>query len=191
MTDDEETSPIMGAGNGGRVSARPDWRSEQEKPEGFVDHLQRARERIAELRQSLGDFENEDSDLYLDKWYVEAPPGWTYEWKNHTVFNKEFPDYANALQRNGWSPVPANRHREKLYPGYSSASIIQDGMMLYERPKELTERRRMLEFRKAVGQVRAKEAAISEAPPGTAPRDQHLKTVPRFGHSVGPIRVPD
>jgi hypothetical protein len=172
-------------------SGRAGFRDEEEARPGYMDHMERARRRISELRAQYGDMEDEDSDVNLDRFYAESPPGWTYEWKTHTVFNKTFPHYTNQLLRSGWSPVPASRHRELLFPEYSDESIIVDGLMLMERPKELTDRRRMRERSKATDQVRNSEAKLTEAPPGTAPRDQHRKTQPRVGSTVGPIGVPD
>jgi len=78
-----------------------------------------------------------------------------------------------------------------LYPEYNDETIILDGLMLMERPKELTDRRRLREKLKATDQVRNSEAKLVEAPAGTAPRDQHRKTQPRVGSTVGPIGVPD
>ena len=60
------------------------------------------------MRALHGDDDN--SEVFVDKWYAAAPPGWTYEWKTHSVFNKEFPQYHNSLLRTGWAPVPASRH---------------------------------------------------------------------------------
>lgn len=181
----DEHLSFMGA------NGRPGIRDEDEARPGYVDHVERARRRISELRAQYGDLDEEEGDVYLDRFYAEAPTGWTYEWKTHTVFNKTFPHYTNQLLRSGWSPVPANRHRELLFPEYADESIIIEGLMLMERPKELTERRRMRERIKATDQVRNSEAKLVEAPPGTAPRDSHRKTQPRVGSSVGPIGVPD
>jgi hypothetical protein len=174
------------------ANGRPGYRDPEEARPGYVDHMERARQRISQLRAQYGDLdESGDDEVYLDRFYAEAPPGWTYEWKTHTVFNKQFPHYMTALLRGGWSPVPAHRHRELLYPEYADESIILDGLMLMERPKELTDRRRMRDERKATEQVRTSEAKLSEAPPGTAPRDAHRKTKPRLGSAVGPIGIPD
>jgi hypothetical protein len=189
MTDFQGEEGFMGA-----RTARPGYRdldADEARP-GYVDHMDRARRRISELRAQYGDMDDDnDSDVYLDRFYAESPPGWTYEWKTHTVFNKAFPHYTTQLLRSGWSPVPANRHRELLYPEYTDESIIIDGLMLMERPKELTDRRRLREKLKATDQVRNSEAKLVEAPAGTAPRDAHRKTQPRVGSTVGPIGVPD
>ena len=186
MTDLRGSEDFMGSGG------RPGFRDADDQRPGYVDHMERSRRRIAELRAQYGDLdEDSDGDLYLDRFYAESPPGWTYEWKTHTVFNKNFPHYTNQLLRAGWSPVPANRHRDLVFPDYADESIIIDGLMLMERPRELTDRRRMRERIKATDQVRNSEAKLSDAPPGTAPRDQHRKTYPRVGAAVGPIGIPD
>jgi hypothetical protein len=182
---EEELGSFMGS------RARPGVRDDDEARPGYIDHMERARRRISELRAQYGDLDDDNSDVYLDRFFAEAPPGWTYEWKTHTVFNKSFPHYTTQLMRSGWAPVPANRHRELLYPEYTDESIIIEGLMLMERPKELTDRRRLRERIKATEQVRNSEAKLVDAPPGTAPRDAHRKTQPRVGSSVGPIGVPD
>lgn len=183
---DDDSAGFMGA-------RRPGYRDmdERELRPGYVDHMERARERISQLRAQYGDMDEEDSDVYLDRFFAESPPGWTYEWKTHTVFGKNFPHYTTQLLRSGWAPVPANRHRELLFPEYVDESIIIDGLILMERPKELTDRRRLRERNKATDQVRNSEAKLVEAPAGTAPRDAHRKTHPRVGSSVGPIGIPD
>jgi hypothetical protein len=111
-----------------------------------IDHEARARQRVAEIRAIHGD--DEFSETYVDKWFAQAPPGWVYEWKTHSVWNKEYPQYVNGLQRTGWSPVQAARHRELLFPEYEAENIIIDGMILMERPKELTDRVRQREHKK-------------------------------------------
>ena len=78
----EEFSGFMGTGG------RAGYRAEDEARPGYVDHVERARRRISELRAQYGDMDEEDSDVYLDRFFVEAPPGWTYEWKTYTVFGK-------------------------------------------------------------------------------------------------------
>jgi hypothetical protein len=155
----------------------------------IVDHLARARARIAEIRAVHGD--DDFSDVYVDKWFAQAPEGWTYEWKTHSVWNKEYPQYLSALQRTGWSPVPAGRHRELLYPEYDGENIIVDGMILMERPKELTEKVRQREYRRAIEVVRNSERKLAEAPAGTAPRTAFAETTPRVRGHVGPVSISD
>lgn len=163
-------------------------RESDEMRPGFEDHLERARKRVSEIRALQGD--DDISEVFVDKWYAQAPPGWTYEWKTHSVFNKEFPQYMTSLMRTGWTAVPAARHRDLTYPGYEGESILVDGMLLMERPKELTDRVRKRETNKAWDQVRNAEAKLADAGPGQAPRDANPRTMPRLASHTGPV-IPD
>ena len=163
MTDFQGEDPGFMSARSGRQGYRDLDEGDEARP-GYVDHMERARRRISELRAQYGDLDSGDGDMYLDRFYAESPPGWTYEWKTHSVFNKTIPHYSNQLLRTGWAPVPANRHRELLFPEYTDESIIIDGLMLMERPKELTDRRRLRERNKAAEQVRNSEAKLVDAP---------------------------
>ena len=66
-----------------------------------------------------------------------APDGWTYEWKRNTLVNQEDPAYMTSLIRTGWEPVPAKRHPEMMPIG-ATKSIERKGMILMERPAEVT-----------------------------------------------------
>jgi hypothetical protein len=164
-------------------------RESDERRPGGDDHLERARKRIAEIRALAGD-DDDNSEVFVDKWFAQAPPGWTYEWKTHSVFNKEYPQYLTSLMRTGWTPVPASRHRDLTYPGYDGENVIVDGMLLMERPKELTDRVRKRETLKAWDQVRQSEAKLAEAGPGQAPRNANPMTMPRLASHTGPV-IPD
>jgi hypothetical protein len=174
--------------NGNRETTRPPEEMAAAKPQ-IVDHQARARARMAEIRAVHGDLTF--SEDFVDKWYAPPPDGWTYEWKTHSVWNKEYPQYISALQRTGWAPVPADRVRELLYPEYEAESTILDGMILMERPKELTDQVRQREYRRAVETVRSSERKLAEAPAGTAPRNAHAETTPRVSGHVGPVSILD
>jgi hypothetical protein len=154
-----------------------------------VDHEARARARVAEIRAIHGD--DDFSDAYVDKWFAAAPPGWVYEWKTFAVWNKEYPQYVSGLQRTGWSPVQADRHRELLFPEYEGENIIIDGMILMERPRELTDRVRKREYKNAIDVVRNSELKLAEAPAGTGPRTAFAETAPRVRGHVGPVTIND
>lgn len=154
-----------------------------------VDHEARARARIAEIRAIHGD--GDFSEVYVDKWFAAAPPGWIYEWKTHSVWNKEYPQYVSGLQRSGWSPVQAVRHRELLYPEYEGENIVIDGMILMERPRELTDQVRRREYQRAIDVVRNSERKLADAPGGTAPRTAFADTMPKVRSHVGPVTISD
>ena len=155
----------------------------------LVDHEARARQRVAEIRAIHGD--GDFSDTYVDKWFAQAPPGWVYEWKTYAVWNKEYPQYVSGLQRTGWSPVQAARHRELLFPEYEGENIIIDGMILMERPKELVDRVRRYQEKLAMDVVRNSERKLSDAPGGTGPRTAFAETMPRVRSHVGPVTIDD
>lgn len=183
MTD----QPPNGRGNN-RESTRPpeEMAAAAHAP---TDHMARAAARMAELRAIHGDLDD-FSEIYVDPWYAAAPPGWDYNWKTWAVWGKEYPTYFAAMLRNGWSPVPAHRHRDMLYPDYVEENILKDGMILMERPAELTEKVKEREKRRAIDAVRMSELKLHEAPPGTAPRDANPRTIPQVRHSVGPAQIP-
>jgi hypothetical protein len=153
------------------------------------DHEQRAAKRMLEFKQLHGDVDS-FSDDYVDPWLAQAPPHWTYNWKTYSVWNREYPSYIAQCQRNFWQPVPASRHKDMLYPGYEGENIIKDGLMLMERPTQLTRAFQVRDEKRARDQVFNSESKLREAPPGTAPRDQHPRTLPRVAGHVGPVDIP-
>jgi len=152
------------------------------------DDLARAKARAAEI---LGD----DSMLTTgeDKYHVDPsviPDGWTYEWKRNTVYNKEDPQYRTIVDRGGWTNVPTERHPELMPPGSPDKFIHLDGLMLMERPKEITEKVRERDLRAARNQVRAKEEQLASAPPGTFERGTHPGAPVRVGKGYSPVEIP-
>lgn len=85
---------------------------------------------------------------------IKAPPGWTYEWKRKTIAGMEDVDHINSLGENGWTSVPAERHTGTA--GKSrTGEIVRDGLMLMERPVELTNEARAEERAAARAQIQA------------------------------------
>src|SRR5271166_5665709 len=128
----EEISPFAAFADEGAAPSpiRPPIRNETAMPQssppgGEEDHLERARKRLAELRAEPHD--TTGNDVY-DALSVQAPPGWSYNWKKAAIYNKDDPAYVAGLQRGGWSFVPASRHMDRLYPGYKGESIIIGGL---------------------------------------------------------------
>ena len=102
---------------------------------------ERAARRAAELRGHDTDIGDDGSDEY----YIELgiiPEGWSYEWKVRTVLGAEDPAHQVALARKGWEIVPASRHPELMPMGYKGVEITRKGMVLMERPLEITEEAR-------------------------------------------------
>lgn len=162
--------------------------SGQRMPARDVDHRSRAAERLAALRGTLPD-ENEE----VDRFHVPAhliPDGWSYEWKRHTLIGKEDPAYQTAVERSGWEPVPASRHIGMMPKGYEGP-ITRDGMILMERPAELTNDAHSRSFRAAKDMVRSKEQQLGLTPAGTLPRDAHAQVKPRISKRYEAIDIPE
>jgi hypothetical protein len=151
------------------------------------DPRARAAARAAQIKGHLGSM-----DEGIDEFFIEptvVPDGWTYEWKRKTVMGAEDPSYQVSLARMGWEPVPAGRHPEMMPAGMSKADIERKGMILMERPKEITDEARAIEHRRAREQVYVKEQQLSNAPEGTLTRD-HAQARPNIKKSYSPVSIP-
>lgn len=153
--------------------------------------LERARRRAAELRGHIDAVEDSTDEFFVPPEIV--PDGWTYEWKRRMTFNKEDPSYAVQLSREGWEAVPLNRckrHRAMMPQGWEGTTIERHGMILMERPAEITQEYRAIELRRARAQVRQKEEQLSATPEGTMSRNDP-RVAPKIKRSYSPIEVPE
>lgn len=135
------------------------------------DPRTRAARRAAELREHLGAGLDDDgiNEFYIDPRII--PDGWSYEYKRFTVLGAQDPSYQVSLSMKGWEPVPASRHPELMPDNYHGDAIERKGMILMERPAEITQEAIAREHRKAVSQVRQKEQQLNGTPAGTFERD--------------------
>jgi len=77
--------------------------------------------------------------LYIDPSMV--PDGWSWEWKRcklHNMEQNEDSAYMLGLQHNGWEPVLAENFPLLFTKQGTTGPIVVDGLMLMERPLELT-----------------------------------------------------
>lgn len=98
-----------------------------------------------------------------DRFHIPAhliPEGWTYEWKRETLYGQEDPAHMIAMGENGWTPVDASVHPGYFMPKNYSGPIRRDGMILMERPKELTEEARAEDVALARAQMRAQSEQL-------------------------------
>ena len=140
------------------MTLRPEMRPTVSAEESPRD---RAARRTAELNKHAADLNDDGTDEY----YIELgiiPDGWSYEWKTRTILGAEDPAHQVALARKGWESVPASRHPELMPMGYKGAEITRKGMVLMERPLEITQDARNAELRKARMQMRDKEAQLAQ-----------------------------
>ena len=110
---------------------RPQVRPAAEKAESSKELAAR---RAAEIRANGFD----DMDR-VDEFAVPPPQeGWSQEWKRKIVINQEDISNMNHCLSTGWTPVPADRFPHILNSS-TSGSIERRGMILMERPKEITD----------------------------------------------------
>lgn len=145
-----------------RGDMRPTLREESPKT--------RAARRAAELRNHLGTLDEGVDEFYIPKDII--PEGWSYEWKRRTVLGQEDPSYQVALAKQGWEAVPAARHPEMMPLDWRGTLIERKGMVLMERPLEITQEVQAHDLRKARLQVRQKEAQLNSAEQGQFSRSK-------------------
>lgn len=179
MSDENEqtTSPVRrgrppGAKTGGISAETEVIRGDMRSTAREEDPRARAAKRAAEIRGHRTEQSLDENDRFKVN-MNEIPPGWTYEWKRKTIYGKEDPAYEVELARGGWEPVPASRH-PSMMPKGKFETIERDGMILMERPKELSDDARSADLRRARLQVRSKEAQLNAGPDGTFERDRPL-----------------
>jgi hypothetical protein len=146
------------------VAAATDAEIVTESQYAEEDPRARAARRSAELREHRGDVPEGNDKFAIHPSMI--PDGWSYEWKTNTVLGAKNRAYEVSIARAGWEPVPANRHPELMPANWTGNSIEMDGMILMERPKEITDEARMSEARAARDQVRTKEEQVQQMPAG-------------------------
>ena len=166
------------------IERRPDMRPPMREEDPRV----RAARRAAEIRNHIGNMDEGPDDFYISQEMI--PPGWSYEWKRKTVMGQEDPAYQVQLARMGWEPVPASRHPSYMPEGSKSATIERKGMILMERPSELSEEARHIEARKAKNQVKQKEQQLNSAPDGQFGRDNKGNSMANIKKSYEAMPIP-
>ena len=162
------------------VETRQPMRAEMRE----IDPRTAAAKRAADILGNIGQADEGQDDFRTPK----APDGWTYEWKRKTLFNQEDPAYMTSLLRTGWESVPSRRHPEMMPLGTSTA-IERKGMILMERPEEVTRQFQEADKRRARLQMRAKEEQLGSAPQGQFGRD-HAQAAPKINKSYAPMPIP-
>lgn len=148
-----------------------------------------AAKRAAEIRGHLPGVEENTDEFFIPAGMI--PDGWTYEWKRHTVYGAEDPAYQVALARTGWEPVPLRRHPKMMPVNWKGETIERKGVILMQRPKEITDTVEETNRRRARNQVRAKEQQLAAAPPGTMEREfSDPRTKPQIRKSFEAMPVP-
>ena len=167
-----------------RPNMRPEAPVTEESPR------ERAARKAAELREHRrGDLDDGTDEFFVEPGII--PDGWSYEWKTKTILGMEDPNHQVKLARDGWEPVPASRHPEMMPAGYKGVEITRKGMVLMERPLEITEEMRALELRRARLQVRAKEEQLTAAPAGQFERSNKGNDLVKVKKSYEAMPIPE
>lgn len=155
------------------------------------DPRERARRRAEQIRDHLGDLDEGTDEFYVPSSII--PDGWVYEWKRHTIYNQEDPAYTVQLAREGWEPVPVDRcplHRAMMPANWNKPIIERKGLILMERPLEITQEMRSIELRRARNQVKVKEQQLSATPDGTLTRDDP-RVAPKIKKGYEAMPIPE
>jgi hypothetical protein len=169
------------------MTLRPNMRPDSVTAE---DPRERAARRAAELRGHDTDLGDDGSDEY----YIELgiiPDGWSYEWKTRTILGAEDPAHQVALARKGWEVVPASRHPELMPMGYKGVEITRKGMVLMERPLEITLEAQQASLRRARMQMRDKEAQLTHAKGGEFDRTNKGDPLVKINKKYEAIPIPE
>ena len=162
-----------------RPAMRPEIRTDES------DSLERARKRTAELLGNIEAIEEEGVNRFATP---PAPDGWTYEWKMKSVNGWQDPSYMSKMRRSGWEPVDASRHPEMMDQTHTGA-IERDGMVLCERPQEVTDQIKARDMRMARQQVKIKESQLSSTDGLLGREDSRVR--PKINKSYEPMQIPD
>lgn len=119
------------------------------------------------------------------------PAGTSLEWKRESTLGAEDPHYMVSLHEQGWRPVDVSMIPELMPEGYKGA-IRMKGMLLMERPMELTREAQREDALNARRAVQAKEQQLGATPAGTLSRDHPSARANTFvNKSVEPGTIPD
>ena len=166
-----------------------EMRQEMRRPMREEDPRTRAARRAAEIRNHIGNMDEGTDEFYVP--VHEIPDGWTYEWKRKSVLGQEDAAHQIALARKGWEPVPASRHPSFMPDGGNFNTIERKGMILMERPAEVTEEARQIEMRRARMQVRQKEEQLNSAPSGQFERQNKENSLVKVKKSYEAVPIPE
>lgn len=169
------------------MTLRPNMR-----PEATVGETPRERaKRVIEeaRRHSVDPSEDGTDEFYIDPDII--PEEWSYEWKTRTILGAEDPAHQVALARKYWEVVPASRHPELMPMGYKGVEITRKGMVLMERPLELTREAEATALRRARSQMRDKEAQLTQAKGGEFDRTNKGDPLVKINKKYEAMPIPE
>jgi len=149
--------------------------------------LREAAIRAEELRNQMRN-DNFDASMH-DEFYIDPrkiPEGWDYNWKRESIAGMTDQEHMIEMRGVGWEPVDARRHPEMMAIGYVGP-VRRKGMILMERPSEITRIAMDRELATAREVVASKERALGMTPSGTFERDSRRTGVNK---SYEPMNIP-
>ena len=164
------------------------------RPGRSASKSENPRDRAARRTAEIRNHNNGTLDEGTDEYYIDpslSPDGGTYEWKMRTVLGKEDPGYDIALRRKGWEPVDAERHPEMMPRNSAEREITRKGMVLMERPKELTDEVNDISRKNARNQVASRAGEIDPKGRGGLMDRSDSKASMKVTKSYSPIAIPD
>lgn len=142
---------------------------QQVRPSPARDSVREAEEYAIKLMDQWGENIDHSDEFYVDKRVI--PDGWTYQWRRLEMIGKQDKFYMNELKQRGWREVPGSRHPDMVPEGWGDQPIVKKGLILMELPTILVERSQGVEKREAETELQNAQAALTNSPRGTAPRD--------------------
>jgi len=118
----------------------------------------------------------------------QIPEGSSYEWKRWSNVGAQDPFYIASMRDQGWEPVDPKRHPNWVPPGYNDPYILKGGMILMERPMELTEEAQREARQAAQAQISFQEQRLGITPKDTLSRDL---VKPKIVKEIGRMVVED
>ena len=120
-----------------------------------------------------------------DPFYVNleaVPKDTSVEWKRWSNVGQEDPFYIAHLREQGWEPVNPKEHPDwvPIPPDYKDNVIIKSGMILMERPQQLTN-----EARAEMRQIAKRQMVEAEQRLGMTQRGELQRNAPQLVKEIG------
>lgn len=124
-----------------------------------------------------------------NKFFVDPnviPKDMDYQWIATECLGQQMHHRRVQFEANAWEAVPADRHDGMFMPSGYKGEINVEGLVLMERPKELTDEAKAEDYARARQQITDKEKQIGVSPAGTMPR-----LAPVVNKTVERLAIPD
>ena len=126
-----------------------------------------------------------------------VPEGISLQWVTDSVYGQSMSQHRSSFERKGWTPV----HQEDFdgvfdgmfMPKGAQGEIMNEGLVLMARPKEFTDKAKLLERRAAVSQVMIKEQALrgGDIPISLDARHSSALNTNKIGKSYERLPIPE